>query len=250
VRNGLAARGVKPSDAAIQNAHDLDGDDHDIFHHHRRRPDILQDWGGGQPANGVCGHGDSCPRNTTELAVTGPPRDRPVIATQQNPRLPEKVVSVSALQGGYNGVRIDVTGFDCIGPVSHQFRHTEETRASVVLEEIGGHCERRLRRTGKPHRSHAHHMYFAPAGLEMWGYTGDVRFVRDATLSFDIEKLSGPPSSLKTSSTPRACDLRTSDLGCVAERRVYVRGAGRNRDLRSEGSGTPVMTPNAALLAE
>lgn len=113
-----------------------------------------------------------------------------VIAMQQNPLLPENVVSVSALQGGYNGVRIDVTRFHCVGQVSHQFRQTDETRLSVVLEEIGGHCEPRLRPNRPNPISHMRrHMHFAPAGLEMWGYTADVRFVRDATLSFDLKKL-------------------------------------------------------------
>jgi AraC-like DNA-binding protein len=32
-------------------------------------------------------------------------------------------------------------------------------------------------------------MHFAPAGLEMWGFTADARFVKDATLSFDLKAL-------------------------------------------------------------
>ena len=118
-----------------------------------------------------------------------------------NQCLPKNVVSVSALQGQYSGVRIDVTGFHCIGQVTHQFIQTEETRLSVVLDEIGGYCEPRLRPNRPNPIDHMpRHMHFAPAGLEMWGYTDDVRFVRDATLSFDVENLSEtmPLSSLKT----------------------------------------------------
>lgn len=32
-------------------------------------------------------------------------------------------------------------------------------------------------------------MHFAPAGMEMWGYSADTRFVKDATLSFDLAVL-------------------------------------------------------------
>ena len=30
------------------------------------------------------------------------------------------------------------------------------------------------------------HMHFRPAGMEMWGYSADTRFVKDATLTFDL----------------------------------------------------------------
>src|SRR6266852_2992526 len=32
-------------------------------------------------------------------------------------------------------------------------------------------------------------MHFAPAGMEMWGYSADTRFVKDATLAFDVAVL-------------------------------------------------------------
>lgn len=131
---------------------------------------------------------------------------------QQNPSLPENVVSVSALQGGYNGVRIDVTGFHCVGRVSHQFRQTDETRLSVVLEEIGGYCEPRLRPNRPNPIDHMpRHMHFAPAGLEMWGHADDVRFVRDATLSFDVEKLSETMAAVFSEDLISAPRLRFAD---------------------------------------
>lgn len=131
---------------------------------------------------------------------------------QQNPDLPENVVSVSALQGGSNGVRIDVTGFHCVGRVSHQFRQTDETRLSVVLDEIGGYCEPRLRPNRPNPIDHMpRHMHFAPAGLEMWGHTDDVRFVRDATLSFDIEQLSETMATVFPEDVLSAPRLRFAD---------------------------------------
>lgn len=110
--------------------------------------------------------------------------------TDQSPDLPENVLSVTSAQGAWNGVQIDVTEFRCAGRVSHQLRHGEKTRLSVVLEEVGGHCEPRLRPSRpNPIGYMPRHMHFAPAGLEMWGYTAGARFVKDATLSFDLKTL-------------------------------------------------------------
>jgi AraC-like DNA-binding protein len=110
--------------------------------------------------------------------------------TYQPAELPENVVMVSGIQGAWSGVRVEVTGFECVGRACHKLHHSDETRLSVVLEEVGGRCEPRLR----PDRPNLigympRHMHFAPAGLEMWGHTDDARFVRDATLSFDLETL-------------------------------------------------------------
>jgi AraC-like DNA-binding protein len=112
------------------------------------------------------------------------------IAMHQNASLPENVLSVSAIQGCRNDVQIDVTSFQCVGQVSHKLHLSEKTRLSVVLEEIGGRCEPRLRPDRPNPIDHApRHMHFAPAGLELWGYTADARFVKDATLSFDLKAL-------------------------------------------------------------
>ena len=109
---------------------------------------------------------------------------------KNNASLPENILSVSASQGAWKGVQIDVTRFQCIGQVSHKLPHSEETRLSVVLEEIGGRCEPRLHvDRPNPIEHMPRHMHFAPAGLEMWGFTADARFVKDATLSFNLKAL-------------------------------------------------------------
>ena len=111
-------------------------------------------------------------------------------AMKNHASLPENMLSVSAIQGGWKGVRIDVTRFQCTGEVSHQLPHAEKARLSVVLEEVGGHCEPRLRVDRPNPIDHVpRHMHFAPAGLELWGFTPDARFVKDATLSFDLKTL-------------------------------------------------------------
>jgi AraC-like DNA-binding protein len=111
--------------------------------------------------------------------------------TVQPPQLPENVLSIALSGRSWSGIRLDVAGFHCAGPVVHALNHAQSTRLSVVLEEVGGQCEPRL----SPNRPNPidhlpRHMHLAPAGLETWGYTAGVRYVKDATLSFDLPKLS------------------------------------------------------------
>ena len=104
--------------------------------------------------------------------------------------LPENVLSLSTARREWNGVRVDVSEFHCAGRVAHHLHHETETRLSVLLEEVGGRCEPRLREDQPcPIGYMPRHMHFAPAGLEMWGYSADARFVKDATLSFDLAVL-------------------------------------------------------------
>jgi len=74
--------------------------------------------------------------------------------------------------------------------VAHQFPDTTETRLVALLEEVGSPCEPRLRESRPCAIGYTpRHMDFAPAGLEMWGYSADARFVKDATLTFDLAAL-------------------------------------------------------------
>jgi AraC-like DNA-binding protein len=131
---------------------------------------------------------------------------------QQTLELPENVVSISALTGGYNGVRVDVTSFHCSGRTFHKFKQADETRLSVVLDEIGGRCEPRLHPDRPNPIDHIpRHMHFAPAGLELWGYTDDVRFVRDAILSFDLKRLGESMAEVFSEDLISAPRLRFAD---------------------------------------
>jgi AraC-like DNA-binding protein len=104
--------------------------------------------------------------------------------------LPENVLSVSGSRRSWNGLSIVVTDFHCAGRVVHRLSHATETRLSVLLEEVGSRCEPRLRENEPcPIGYMPKHMSFAPAGLEMWGYSDYTRFVKDATLSFDLAAL-------------------------------------------------------------
>jgi AraC family transcriptional regulator len=94
-------------------------------------------------------------------------------------------------QRAWNGVFIDVAEFHCGGRVLHHLRHETHTRLSVILEEVGGHCEPRVREDQPcPIAYMPRHMHFAPAGMEMWGYSPDARFLMDANLTLDLGALS------------------------------------------------------------
>jgi AraC family transcriptional regulator len=104
--------------------------------------------------------------------------------------LPENVLSLSVSQRAWHGVGVDITEWHCAGRVAHQFRYETETRLVALLEEVGSPCEPRLRENQPcPIGYMPRHMDFAPAGMEMWGYSADIRFVKDATLTFDLAVL-------------------------------------------------------------
>lgn len=107
------------------------------------------------------------------------------------PPLPHNIIGLSQAGRAWSGVQLVVTGYDCDGEGTSILPHRDHARLSVVLEEHGGACEPRL----QPHRpcpvEHVpRHMYFAPAGMEIWGHTKYARRVVDAVLVFDLDVLS------------------------------------------------------------
>ena len=126
--------------------------------------------------------------------------------------LPENVLGLSVSRRAWNGVGVDISEFHCAGRVVHHLCYESETRLSVLLEEIGGQCEPRLRENQPcPIGYMPRHMHFAPAGMEMWGYSADIRFVKDATLTFDLTLLAerlATEFNTDATATPR---LRFSD---------------------------------------
>lgn len=107
------------------------------------------------------------------------------------PPLPHNIIGLTQAGRAWSGVQLLVTGYDCDGEGTSILPHRDHARLSVVLEEHGGACEPRL----QPHRpcpvEHVpRHMYFAPAGMEIWGHTKYARRVVDAVLVFDLDVLS------------------------------------------------------------
>lgn len=122
------------------------------------------------------------------------------------------MLSLSLARRAWNGVSIDISEYRCAGRVVHPLRRQTETRLSVVLEEVGGHCEPRLREDQPcPIGYMPRHMHFAPAGLGMWGYSADARIVKEATLSFDLAILSERLTTSFNAEAIAAPRLRFSD---------------------------------------
>jgi len=104
--------------------------------------------------------------------------------------LPENMLDVSISRRAWNGVSVDVTKFRCAGRVIHKLSNDTDPKLSVVLEQIGD-VEPRLREDLPcPIGYIPRHLLYIPAGMEVWGYGGDVRYVKDAMLTFDIADMS------------------------------------------------------------
>ena len=101
--------------------------------------------------------------------------------------LPENVLRLSVAQRSWNGVCLDVIAAHCAGRVAHHLCYESHTRLAALLEEVGRPCEPRLREHEPcPVPYVPRHLYFVPAGMDVWGYSADMRFVRDAVLTFDL----------------------------------------------------------------
>jgi AraC family transcriptional regulator len=93
---------------------------------------------------------------------------------------------------------------------------------SIVLDEIGGYVEPRLKldEPTSSSRLEPRHMTFSPAGMPIWGYTSHIDCVREARLDFDLSaltlKLGEDLDRLKTQ-VPRLAfhDERIWQLGAI-----------------------------------
>jgi AraC-like DNA-binding protein len=104
--------------------------------------------------------------------------------------LPENVLSMSVARRAWNGVCLDVISSRCGGRVAHHLCYESHTRLAALLEEVGSPCEPRLREHEPCSMPYVpRHLYFVPAGMEIWGYSADMRFVKDAILTFDLDAI-------------------------------------------------------------
>jgi AraC-like DNA-binding protein len=105
--------------------------------------------------------------------------------------LSPNVVGLAQSQRAWRGVKLAVTRYDCMGECVSLLPNGDHPRLSVVLEEWGGVCEPRLQASTPCPVAHApRHMYFAPAGLDLWGHSKNARRIVDAALVFDFDVLS------------------------------------------------------------
>lgn len=132
--------------------------------------------------------------------------------------LPENLLDVTSVSRTWNGVAVIISEFFCTGRVLHQLPHDEQSRLGMILDEVGeGRSEPRLRSDAPcPVDYKPRQMHFTPAGMELWGYCADIRYVRDINLCFDIDAL-GEHCAIEgwrdLANTPR---LRFSDDGIFA----------------------------------
>ena len=105
--------------------------------------------------------------------------------------LPDNVLSLAVARGWWNGIRVDVAESHGRGTVAHHLCYETETRLTVLLEETGSPCEPRLKQNERCSIAYtARNMQFVPAGMDIWGFSANMGFVKDATLSFDLKQLS------------------------------------------------------------
>ncbi len=114
----------------------------------------------------------------------------------------------------WNGVNVDLHEHTCTGRFLFQIDSREEsTRLSAHFEEVGrDHAEpRSAPNTPNPNAYKPRWLYFAPAKMQLWGYSADTRYIKCATISFDsniLQERLGISESLGPIDVPR---LRFSD---------------------------------------
>lgn len=123
---------------------------------------------------------------TFSRATPSPVRSRAERLTS----LPEHVLSLSVSRRSWNGICVDVAESHGSGRVAHPLCYESETRLTVLLEEDGSPCEPRFRENEPcPVAYTPRNMQFVPAGMDLWGFSADMRLVKDATLTFAVGEL-------------------------------------------------------------
>jgi AraC family transcriptional regulator len=108
----------------------------------------------------------------------------------------------------WNGVIVSVKDMSCSpGRAWHDVSPRQNTMA-IVLEQIGGRVEPRtkINQPSQSDWSGPQHIDYAPAGMQVWGYTNNVRSIRGADFVFDfpsLESILGESIDLKQTETPR-----------------------------------------------
>ena len=104
--------------------------------------------------------------------------------------LPENVLDLSVARRSWNGLSLDVISSHCAGRVAHHLCYESHTRLTALLEEVGSPCEPRLGEHNPCSMPYVpQSLCFVPAGMDVWGYSADMRFVKDAVLTFDLERV-------------------------------------------------------------
>lgn len=104
--------------------------------------------------------------------------------------LPENLVSISTTSRHCGAAVIDIIEYRGAGSVLHRLPSGDGARLSGIVEEVGERAEPRLRRDLPCAIAHRPgQMVYAPAGVELWGFSADTRYVKEVAVSFDLEAI-------------------------------------------------------------
>src|SRR5687768_13088811 len=104
---------------------------------------------------------------------------------------PKSVTKVQVSRRVWSGVCVDLAECWGGGESNNPLGYELETRLWALLEEVGeAHCEARFRPEQPCPVSYVpQNLHFAPAGMPAWGYCADLKYIRDATLVFDLSDI-------------------------------------------------------------
>jgi AraC family transcriptional regulator len=108
----------------------------------------------------------------------------------------------------WNGVAVSVNDMSCSPGRAWHDASPRQNRMAIVLDQVGGRVEPRtkINQPSQSDWSGPQHIDYAPAGMQVWGYTNNVRSVRGADFVFDfpsLESILGESIDLKQTETPR-----------------------------------------------
>jgi AraC-like DNA-binding protein len=113
------------------------------------------------------------------------------LLTESPYRSSHGLVKVETISREWNGVSVTYNAKYPGSGVSWIDLSSEKTTVVVCLDQKGGMCEPRLKIDQATPRSRYDMGYFiwVPANHTVWGYADSVKFVRDITLKFDLDRL-------------------------------------------------------------
>ncbi len=165
---------------------------------------------------------------------------------QNVPPILENLVSVHSIARSWSGVNALLTDFTCSGRVMYEVPHQQNARVGMILEEVGEHrSEPRLKRsTACTVDYRPKQLNFVPAGMDIWGFSQDIRYARDIRVSFDAKELA-EHCHIKVTEAASAPDLRFSDerLSTLMQ---LIAGAVSDQDAGDQLYGDGLITALAA----
>ncbi|AKT39546.1 helix-turn-helix domain-containing protein [Chondromyces crocatus] len=104
---------------------------------------------------------------------------------------PHGVTAVEHRSRTWNGVTVHALTIHVAPGEAWSLLTGEQTSLSIVLDEIGGRVEPRLKREQPlvSRRAAPGHINFSPGGMPLWGYTDGLRHVKEVRLDFDFTAL-------------------------------------------------------------